>query len=214
MVFFRKLYLIASVVFIGYFSWQRCFATASEWKRWQRRCDRLTKLQQRITFPPLKSIAVEGVTHTLPLKAVGPPERNPTQEELEYLVGFFDGDGCVTMKSQSGEIFLQITQSMDSAQILLLFRDKLGGGVFKKASGTGKTRATLRWQGLRVKDTTCRSFACSDSINEAGAVENSCRWQNCTPKSRKNSRAAIPVEAEGSRRKEVKMYLVILCWFL
>ena len=146
MVFFRKLYLIASIVFIGYFSWQRCFATASEWKRWQRRCDRLTKLQQRITFPPLKSIAVEGVTHTLPLKAVGPPERNPTQEELEYLVGFFDGDGCVTMKSQSGEIFLRITQSMDSAQILLLFRDKLGGGVSKKASGTGKTRATLRWQ--------------------------------------------------------------------
>ena len=94
MVFFRKLYLIASVVFIGYFSWQRCFATAAEWNRWQRRCHRLTKLQQRITFPELKSIGVKGVAHSLPLKAVGPPERNPTQEELEYLVGFFDGDGC------------------------------------------------------------------------------------------------------------------------
>ena len=145
MVFFRKLYLIASIVFIAYFSWQRCFATASEWKSWQRRCDRLTKLQQRITFPPLKSITVEGVTHTLPLKAVGPPERNPTQEELEYLVGFLDGDGCVTM-SKSGQISLQITQSIYSARVLLMFRDKLGGGVSKKASGTGKTRAMLRWQ--------------------------------------------------------------------
>ena len=73
-----KLYLIASIVFIAYFSWQRCVATASEWKRWQRRCDRLTKLQQRIKFPLLKSITVEGVTHNLPLKSVGPPERNPS----------------------------------------------------------------------------------------------------------------------------------------
>ena len=29
-----------------------------------------------------------------------------------------------------------------------------------------------------------------------------------------NWRAAIPVEAVGSHRKEVKIYLVILCWFL
>ena len=145
MVFFRKLYLIASIVFVGYFSWQRCFATASEWKRLQRRCDRLTKLQQRIKSPPLKSITVEGMTHTLPLKAVGPPEQEPTQEELEYLVGFFDGDGCVSMSSGNGQMYLHIGQNIDSADVLLHYRELLGGGIYNQASGTGKRKAKLQW---------------------------------------------------------------------
>ena len=68
--------------------------------------------------------------------------------------------------------------------------------------------------GLWIEDATCCSFAWSDSINEAGAAENSSRRQHRGPMSRKNWRAAIPVEAEGSHRKEVKIYLVILCWFL
>ncbi len=126
--------------------WQRCFATASEWNRWQRRCDRLTKLQQRIKFPQPKSVTVEGVTYALPLKAVGPPKQEPTQEELEYLVGFFDGDGCVSMKSRNGEISLSIGQSIDSAQVLLMFRDKLGGGVSRHSNGTGLRKACLSWQ--------------------------------------------------------------------
>ena len=126
--------------------WQRCFATASEWKRWQRCCDRLTQIQQKVKFPQLKSIAVEGVTHTLPLQAVGPPKQEPTQEELEYLVGFFDGDGCVTMESGRGQVSLRIGQSIDSAQVLLLFRDKLGGGVSRQKKGTGLWKACLIWQ--------------------------------------------------------------------
>ena len=126
--------------------WQRCLVTASEWKRWQRCCDRLTKLQQRIKFPQPVSVTVKGVTYALPLKNMGPPEKEPTQEELEYLVGFFDGDGCVTMKSQCGQISLQIGQSIDSAQVLLLFRDKLGGGVSRHSNRTGQSKACLIWQ--------------------------------------------------------------------
>ena len=126
--------------------WQRCLVTASEWKRWQRCCDRLTKLQQRIKFPQQKSFTVESATYSLPLKAVGPPEEEPTQEELEYLVGFFDGDGCVTMSSGRGQISLRIGQSIDSAQILLMFRDKLGGGVSRNRNRTGLQKACLMWQ--------------------------------------------------------------------
>ena len=126
--------------------WQRCFATASEWNRWQRRFDRLTQLQKRIKFPQPKSATVEGIAYALPLKAVGPPEQEPTQEELEYLVGFFDGDGCVSMRSQSGQISLQIGQSIDSAEVLLMFRDKLGGGVSRHSNRTGLRKACLIWQ--------------------------------------------------------------------
>ena len=126
--------------------WRQCFATASEWKSWHRRCDRLTELQQRIKFPQPKSVTVEGITYALPLKAVGPPKQEPTQEELEYLVGFFDGDGCVTMTSTSGRISLAVGQSIDSAQVLLLFRDKLGGGVSRHSNRTGLHKACLAWQ--------------------------------------------------------------------
>ena len=127
-------------------SWQRWFATASEWKRWQRRCDRLTQLQQRIKFPQPTSVTVEGIAYALPLKAVGPPKQEPTQEELEYLVGFFDGDGCVSMVSGSGQISLRIGQNIDSAEILLMFRDKLGGGVTRQKDGTGLQKACLEWR--------------------------------------------------------------------
>ena len=126
--------------------WQRCFATPSEWNRWQRRCNRLSQLQGRIKFPPPTSITVEGVTHDLPMRSVGPSERHPTQEELEYLVGFFDGDGCVTMDSRTGSLLLQISQNIDSAHVLLHYRELLGGGICKHAIGTGKHKATLQWQ--------------------------------------------------------------------
>ncbi len=89
---------------------------------------------------------MECVTYTLPLKAVAPPEQEPTQEELEYLAGFFDGDGCVTMASGRGQISLRIGQSIDSAQVLLFFRDKLGGGVSRQSNGTGLQKACLSWQ--------------------------------------------------------------------
>ena len=126
--------------------WQRCFATPSEWNRWQRRCNRLSQLQGRIKFPPPTSITVEGVTHDLPVRAVGPPEWHPTQEELEYLVGFFDGDGCVSMESSTGSIRLAVAQSIESAEVLFQYRKLLGGGICRKSNGTGKRKAMLQWQ--------------------------------------------------------------------
>ena len=126
--------------------WQRCFATASEWNRWQRRCNRLSQLQGKIKFPPPTSFTVEGVTHDLPMKSACPPERHPTREELEYLVGFFDGDGCVTMRSGNGEIQLNIGQNIDSAHVLLHYREVLGGGIYKHRIGTGRNKAMLVWK--------------------------------------------------------------------
>ena len=127
------------------FSWQRCFAATADLTKWQRRCARLTRLQQRITYPPMKSIKVGDETYNLPLKTVGPPKEQPTQEGLEYLVGFFDGDGCVTMSRQTGQITLKITQNVDSMKILLHFRACLGGGIAIERQRTGAQKACLYW---------------------------------------------------------------------
>jgi len=94
----------------------------------------------------MKSITVEDETYKLPLKTVGPPKEQPTQEGLEYLVGFFDGDGCVTMKTQTGQITLRITQNVDSMKVLLHFRACLGGGIGVERQRTGTQKACLCWR--------------------------------------------------------------------
>ena len=122
-------------------------ATASfEFSKLQRRRDELRSLLRSIKFPPLKSFAVDRVTYSLPLKAIPPPKQKPTREELEYLCGFFDGDGCVSMIATTGVFHLQIAQSINNAHILLRFRRVFGGGVYAKDRRTGLSQATLRWQ--------------------------------------------------------------------
>ena len=55
-------------------------------------------------------------------------------------MGFFDGDGCVSMNK------LTISQNVDSAKVLLLFRSVLGGSVGRQSASTGSHRAVLQWQ--------------------------------------------------------------------
>ena len=125
----------------------RFFATASELAKWERCCNRLTQLQRRLRFPPLESFTVAGdKTYTLPLKALGPPSRLPTQEELEYLAGFFDGDGYVSMQERTGRVSMGISQALDSVRVLIRFRDSLGGGIYSHNCRTGTAQAALGWQ--------------------------------------------------------------------
>lgn len=130
---------------LSFSRWQRRFATA-EFNKWQRRCDRLSQLQRRIKFPQLEQFTTETGTYRLPLKAVGRPTQHPTEEELQYLVGFFDGDGCVSMCNKTGRIILQIGQNVDSAAVLLHFRDMLGGAVYCQRFATGTAKAVLNWR--------------------------------------------------------------------
>ena len=124
----------------------RCFSTfGTDLDRWQRRCDRLTQLQRRIRFPPLETISVGGKDIKLPLPAAE-AARSPDQEELEYMVGFFDGDGCVSMARDTGDVELVIGQNVDSAEVLLRFRSFLGGSVRRQSASTGSKKAVVRWR--------------------------------------------------------------------
>ena len=122
-------------------------ATASlEFRELERQRDELRSLLRSMKFPPLKSFTVDGVTYGLPLKAIPPPKQKPTREELEYLCGFFDGDGCVTMVATRGDIRLQVKQSISNVHILLRFRRVFGGGVYASDQRTGFSQATLDWR--------------------------------------------------------------------
>ena len=132
---------------------RRFAATKRELYKLQRCCDRLAQFQRRIKFAPLENITFADTTLSLPLAAIGPLSRCPSQGEIEYLVGFFDGDGCVSMRTSTGQIRLQVGQSFDSAIVLARFRDILGGGIYHHTCGTGSCKAMLQWEvtGTRMR---------------------------------------------------------------
>ena len=123
-----------------------CFSTfGTDTCQWQRRCDRLTQLQRRIRFPHPEKIVAKGQVYELPLASVE-PMRPPRQEELKYLVGFFDGDGCVSLDKHTGWVHLVISQNIDSAEVLLLFRSMLGGSIGRQSASTGSHKAVVQWR--------------------------------------------------------------------
>ena len=135
--------------------------------KWQRRRDRLTALMKRIEFPKLDRFEVDGKIFQLPLRAVSAPKDQPTQEELEYLVGFFDGDGCVTMRT-SGSVYLEVGQSVSSVNVLLHYRNVFGGGIYAGCKQTGLRQATLTWRiGGAAMKRAASLMACVTSMKQA-----------------------------------------------
>ena len=110
----------------------------------QRLCEKLEKLQSRVVCPRLTSFTEGGEVYQLPLKAAMPGAA-PHRKELEYLVGFFDGDGSVSLNGK-GKVSLQVDQNIDSARVLLSFRAVFGGGIYLSNHCTGRTKAVLKWQ--------------------------------------------------------------------
>ena len=120
--------------------------TSRKIERLERNCNRLTELTGRIRFKPLNNFTVGDKSYTLPLETLPPPSHLPSQQELEYLAGFFDGDGCVTMTKRTGQMSMSIGQALDSVRVLIRFRDSLGGGVHHQSCRTGTRKAALQWR--------------------------------------------------------------------
>lgn len=131
---------------LAFTSFVRSYAP-SELGRWQRRCDRLAQLQRRIRFPVVETFTVQEQTYQLPLSMVE-PTRTPSQEELEYLLGFFDGDGCVSMNGRTGQMTLAIGQNIDATEVLLQFRTLLGGASIMRLRQLAQRRPCFNGKSL------------------------------------------------------------------
>ena len=83
-------------------------------------------------------------TYSLPVCLSAPPVEPPGLKELEYLVGFFDGDGCVSF--WGGRMVLHINQNVDSARVLLCFRQAFGGSITVSGQPTGRNKGVLKWR--------------------------------------------------------------------
>ena len=103
-----------------------------------------------MAWPRLTRMEVSGKTYTLPWRCKDKLSRNleavPREDELRYLAGFFDGDGCIR---SSGPHFsscrLEVAQSYDGAEVLLKFQSAFGGTIARLRNGIGLRKPVLRW---------------------------------------------------------------------
>ncbi|CAE7562444.1 unnamed protein product [Symbiodinium sp. CCMP2592] len=96
-----------------------------------------------IRWPPLSSFWLNRTRYTLPLKAetewVETDVYKVAEDELAYLTGFFDGDGCVTAGA------LQVGQSIDGVATLIRLQEALGGSIRRLKNGRGLQKPMLNW---------------------------------------------------------------------
>ena len=107
-----------------------------------------------LTWPPLESFTARDQVHQLPLTSKAKSLTAPTEEHLQYLTGFFDGDGCATAGQSPWSCALAVWQSYDNAEILLLFQAAFGGGIYAGGfKGVGLAKPGLQWKvyGSRAK---------------------------------------------------------------
>ena len=83
-----------------------------------------------------------GQEYPLPYSVTKMPLETPSEERLGYLSGFFAGDGCVK-SDLSG---LSVGQSVQGAEVLVLFTHSFGGSIGVQSSGSGTSFPTLHWQ--------------------------------------------------------------------
>ncbi|CAE8612212.1 unnamed protein product [Polarella glacialis] len=105
-----------------------------------RHCGRLTCLLGRLHGPRITHFSAFAKLHSLPLCSQK-QTKVLSQSQLEYLVGFFDGDGCVARGDARRGFSLRVGQSSNKGEALLLFQRAFGGGginVHSQGKGLGK----------------------------------------------------------------------------
>ncbi|CAE8607094.1 unnamed protein product, partial [Polarella glacialis] len=120
----------------------------------ERRCGRLNSFLGKLKWPPLTQFYACREFHTLPLRSCKAELQNLPKQKLEYLVGFFDGDGCVDHGSLSGGCGLKVAQSYDAAEVLLIYRQAFGGGIYldgQRARGLKKPGLVWSLRGIAAQ---------------------------------------------------------------
>ena len=111
----------------------------------RRKNRQLRDLLNTVRWSGLPYFEAHGHTYDLPLKNAGMSLTLPTSERLRYLAGFFDGDGCVLPDKGLSGCRLTVSQTINQAAVLLLFRDAFGGSIISERHGTGLHQPMLRW---------------------------------------------------------------------
>ena len=117
--------------------------------------DLRTKNQQlraslkKLAWPKLLRFEVQGKSYPVPIQGRDVEmlqiEGLSPQARLRYLAGFFDGDGCVACNTGLSGCRLEVGQSYDHADVLILFCNVLGGSIGAAKPGSGLKKPLLTW---------------------------------------------------------------------
>ena len=121
---------------------------------------RLKEYLRKLKWPKVKHLEVAGVNYKLPLSSAGADmlalRRTVPRADMDYLAGFFDGDGCVTVQPNLSGCRLTVTQQVFGQEVLLTFLCAFGGAIHLAADGRGCTRPVLQW---RISGQSAKSTA-------------------------------------------------------
>ena len=134
---------------------------------------RLRGQLSQMCWPKLTSFGAFGRTYDLPCSTTLPVSSLDLQvtsdSRLIYLSGFFDGDGCCFASKQV--CGLQVAQSFDRAEILVLFLTTFGGKIHRKNTGRGLNKPTLVWQICGANARTVAGLLAANSIVKRRQLE-------------------------------------------
>lgn len=66
-------------------------------------------------------------------------------EQLDYLAGFFDAEGCIKISLCRGRHQMGVDVSQCNPNILYLYRELFGGSVFKRSEANDRHREGWKW---------------------------------------------------------------------
>ena len=145
---------------------------------------------EKLPWPRLTSFVADKRLYPLPLSTYGGPPTFDRAEAmvlgLQYLTGFFDGDGCVTSFGTSGTnrregyrtCSMQVTQSYDSADVLMMYHRAFGGGIYRLGDGKGLRKPALQWQ---LRDRHSVHFAANLLAQNSVTKKNQLQIAACWP---------------------------------
>ena len=111
---------------------------------------RLQKYVKGLRWPRLRHLELGSVYYELPLSSrrvdMSAFSQLLPEAGLEYLAGFFDGDGYVGAHTSLSGCTLSVGQSVCGQEVLLAFLRVFGGTVRVLSHGKGCKRPCLQWQ--------------------------------------------------------------------
>ncbi|CAE8621379.1 unnamed protein product [Polarella glacialis] len=141
---------------------------------------------RKLHWAPVNYFIAEGQRYQVPWRApstVGSILKDPdsalSDEELQYLVGFFDGDGSVFPAPDGSCCVLSVGQSYTRGEALLRFSSAFGGAVYKAGRGKGLWKPMVQWtvRGAAGK-LAARTLSQLPSMKQA-QLQLAANWPSC-----------------------------------
>ena len=132
-------------------------------------------------WPKLTSFEVNGVLYPLPYMPNRPSSgvqegKQLTSQQLQYMAGFFDGDGCVTPVTALSGCMLHVRQSFEGAEVLLLYQAAFGGCIRLVNRGIGLRKPVLTWERFGRPARAAASILARNSIVKKRQLEIASSW--------------------------------------